>query len=99
MELPYLAIHLEENRSWIPMSLHQGWPYCLTVCELHVLEHSDVKGVGQCTCVEIQIPDEVSLKMLKKKKNLTINLGNIYITLGKGNQVKQEIWNLKEKII
>lgn len=50
-----------------------------------------MKGVGQCTCVEIQIPDEVSLKMLKKKKNLTINLGNIYITLGKGNQVKQEI--------
>lgn len=34
-----------------------------------------------------------------KKKNLTINLGNIYITLGKENQVKQEIWNLKEKII
>lgn len=51
-----------------------------------------MKGVGQSTCVEIQIPDEVLLKMLKNIYiNLTINLGNIYITLGKGNQVKQEI--------
>lgn len=62
VELPHLAIHLEENKSWIPMSPHQGWPYCLTVCEWH----SDVKGVGQCTYVEIQIPDEVLFKMLKK---------------------------------
>lgn len=68
VELPYLAIHLEENKSGIPISSYQGWPYYLTACEWHVENTAMWKELGSAASVQHKFQTDCSLKCKKIKQ-------------------------------